>query len=47
MLFRSLECPVEEYTKEAIPFFFAIFLEMAVLVFFPDVVLFLPNLIYG
>ena len=42
-----LECPVEEYTKEALPFFLAIFLEMAVLVFFPDVVLFLPNLIYG
>ncbi len=42
-----LECPVEEYTKEALPFFLAIFLEMAILVFFPHIVLFLPNLIYG
>lgn len=42
-----LECPVEDYTKEALPFFLAIMLEMIVLVFFPDLVLFLPNLIYG
>lgn len=39
--------PVEEYTKEALPFFLAVMLEMIVLVFFPNVVLFLPNLIYG
>ena len=42
-----LKCPVEEYTKEALPFFLAVMLEMIVLVFFPNVVLFLPNLIYG
>ncbi|MEG1074969.1 MAG: TRAP transporter large permease [Ruthenibacterium sp.] len=42
-----LDCPVEEYTKEALPFFAAIMLEMVVLVFFPQVVLFIPNLIYG
>ena len=42
-----LECPVEEYTKAAIPFFLAIMLEMIVLVFLPGIVLFLPNLIYG
>ncbi|MEG0803700.1 MAG: TRAP transporter large permease subunit, partial [Pygmaiobacter sp.] len=42
-----LDCPVEEYTKEALPFFAAIMLEMIVLVFFPQVVLFIPNLIYG
>lgn len=42
-----IECPVEEYTKEALPFFLAIFLEMVLLVFFPQIVLFLPNLIYG
>lgn len=40
-------CSVEEYTKDSIPFFLAIFLEMVVLVFFPDIVMFLPNLIYG
>ena len=42
-----IKCPVDEYTKEALPFFAAIFLEMLILVFFPDVVMFLPNLIYG
>lgn len=42
-----LECPIEEYTKEAMPFFFAILLEMIILVFLPNIVLFLPNLVYG
>lgn len=42
-----LDCPVEEYTKEALPFFAAIMIEMIVLVFFPQVVLFIPNMIYG
>lgn len=42
-----INCPADEYTKDALPFFLAIFLEMAVLIFFPDIVLFLPNLIYG
>lgn len=42
-----LDCPVEEYTKEALPFFAAIMIEMIVLVFFPQVVLFIPNLVYG
>lgn len=42
-----LDCPMEEYTKEALPFFLAIMLEMIVLVFFPQIVLFIPNLVYG
>lgn len=42
-----IDCKASEYTKEALPFFLAIFLEMAILVFFPDIVLFLPNLMYG
>ena len=42
-----IKCPVDEYTKEALPFFAAIFLEMLILVFLPDVVMFLPNLVYG
>ena len=42
-----IKCPVDEYTKEALPFFLAIFLEMVLLVFLPDLVLFIPNLIYG
>lgn len=42
-----IECPVDEYTKEELPFFLAIFLECLLLVFVPDLVLSLPNLIYG
>ena len=42
-----INCPVDEYTKEALPFFLAIFLEMLLLVFCPDIVMFLPRLIYG
>lgn len=42
-----LECPVEEYVKASIPFFLAVLLVFAILVFFPGVVLFLPNLVYG
>lgn len=42
-----LDCPLEEYIKESVPFFLAVLLEFAVLIFFPQVVLFLPNLIFG
>lgn len=44
---RILDCPLEEYIKESVPFFLAVLLEFAVLIFFPQVVLFLPNLIFG
>lgn len=40
-------CPPEEYTKESLPFLLAILLELAILVFLPDVVLFIPNMIFG
>ncbi len=42
-----IDCPPEQYTKESLPFLFAILLELAILVFFPDVVLFIPNMIFG
>jgi TRAP-type C4-dicarboxylate transport system permease large subunit len=42
-----INCPPEEYTKESIPFFIAILLELAILVFCPKLVLFIPNLIFG
>lgn len=42
-----LECPTEEYIKESIPFFIAIFIEIILLVIFPNIVLFLPNLVFG
>lgn len=40
-------CPPEEYTLESLPFLFAILLELAILVFFPNLVLFIPNMIFG
>ena len=42
-----IDCPVEDYTKESLPFLFAVMLELAILVFFPDLVLFIPNMIFG
>lgn len=42
-----LKCPVEEYVKEALPFLIAIFAVYGLLFIFPDVITFLPNLIYG
>lgn len=42
-----IDCSVEEYTKESMLFFLAIFLEMVLLIFFPQIVMFLPNLLYG
>lgn len=40
-------CPISEYVKHSAPFFAAIIGLDILLVFMPDVILFLPNLIYG
>ena len=40
-----LDTPVEEYVVESIPFVLAVLVEVALLAFFPQVVLFLPNLV--
>ena len=42
-----LGCPIEEYIKDSVPFFIAVLMVFVILVFLPDVVLFLPNLVYG
>ncbi|MBM4331032.1 MAG: TRAP transporter large permease [Deltaproteobacteria bacterium] len=42
-----MDCPVEEYIKESIPFLVAVVLLVIMLIFLPDIVLFLPNLIFG
>jgi tripartite ATP-independent transporter DctM subunit len=42
-----LDCPVEDYLKESIPFITAIVFVDIILIFFPDIVLFIPNLIFG
>lgn len=42
-----LDCSIEDYTKECFPFLLAILLEFALLVFLPEISLWLPRLIYG
>lgn len=42
-----LECPIEEYASESIPFFIAIFAEILLLIFVPQIFMWLPNLLFG
>ena len=42
-----LKCPVGEYTRESLPFLAAVSLVTLLLVFVPEVVLFVPDLIFG
>lgn len=42
-----LDCRIEDYIKESIPFIVAILLADILIIFFPDIVLFLPNLVFG
>lgn len=42
-----IDCPIEDYTRESIPFMLAVLLEIAILVFIPQAVTFIPNLIFG
>lgn len=42
-----LRCPIGEYTRESLPFLFAVAAVTILLVFTPEIVLFVPNLIFG
>ena len=42
-----MECSPEETAKESMPFFIAIFAVVAIITLFPQVSLFIPNLIFG
>ncbi|MDR2028710.1 MAG: TRAP transporter large permease [Treponema sp.] len=42
-----IDCPPEEYTKASLPFLAAVLLELAILVFLPGVVMWIPNMIFG
>lgn len=42
-----LDCPIEDYVRESLPFVAAILLLVVTLLFFPGLVLFLPNLAFG
>jgi tripartite ATP-independent transporter DctM subunit len=40
-------CPPEDYTRASLPFLAAVLLELAILVFLPGLVLWIPNMIFG
>ena len=42
-----IDCPPEEYTWHSLPFLAAVLLELAILVFLPDLVLWIPNMVFG
>lgn len=43
---QVLDAPLEDFVKETIPFYIAVILLVIFLIFVPDVVMFLPDLIY-
>ena len=44
---QVLRCPIGEYTRESMPFLIAVSIVTLLLVFVPEVVLFVPDLIFG
>jgi tripartite ATP-independent transporter DctM subunit len=42
-----LKCPVGEYTRESLPFLVAVSLVTLLLIFVPEIVLFVPDLLFG
>ena len=44
---QILDCPTEEYMKEGMPYIIAILGEVILLVFIPQICLFLPNIVFG
>jgi TRAP-type transport system large permease protein len=44
---QVLRCPIGEYTRESVPFLIAVSAVTLILIFLPEVVLFVPDLIFG
>ena len=42
-----LRCPIGDYTRESVPFLVAVAAVTLLLIFVPEVVLFVPDLIFG
>ncbi|MDR1649642.1 MAG: TRAP transporter large permease subunit [Synergistaceae bacterium] len=42
-----LQCSVDEYTRESLPFFATILVEVLLLVYVPEIFMWLPNLVFG
>jgi len=45
--YTIMGCKPEETAKESIPFILAVLAVVRIMIFFRDVVLFIPNLIFG
>jgi TRAP-type transport system large permease protein len=44
---QILKCPIGEYTRESVPFMIAVSATTLLLVLVPEIVLWVPNLIFG
>jgi TRAP-type transport system large permease protein len=44
---QVLKCPIEDYTRESTPFLIAVSVVTILLIFVPEVVMFVPNLLFG
>jgi TRAP-type C4-dicarboxylate transport system permease large subunit len=44
---QIMGCSPQDTVKEAIPFYFATMLVVAIMVFFPDLILFVPDMVFG
>jgi tripartite ATP-independent transporter DctM subunit len=44
---QVLRCPIEDYTRESMPFLIAVSITTLLLIFVPGIVLFMPNLLFG
>ncbi|MGK6314367.1 TRAP transporter large permease [Neorhizobium sp. DT-125] len=44
---QILRCPIEDYTRESMPFLIAVSLVTLVLIFMPGIVLYVPNLLFN
>lgn len=44
---QILKCPIGDYTRESMPFLIAVSAVTLLLVFVPEIVLLVPNLIFG
>jgi tripartite ATP-independent transporter DctM subunit len=42
-----LDCPIQDYIKESVPFVLSVVILIFILTLFPQIVLFLPKLVYG
>ena len=44
---QILKCPIGDYTRESMPFLIAVSAVTLLLIFGPEIVLFIPNLLFG